>query len=843
MLNRFTEKAQNVLIIAEQLAQQLGSSQIEGQYLLWAILKEGSGVAAQVLKQLGVTLEDVQNAIEKEATGKFAVSRIELSPGVKQSINIANNLSNQMSLSYIGTEHLLLGVLEAPAASMDVWLESACGVKAADIMNLTMNALGYQGISQNRDEGSRSAEATAGKKNKSDTPTLDEYGRDLTAMAKEAKLDPVIGREKEIQRVIQILSRRTKNNPVLIGEPGVGKTAIVEGLAQMVDEGKVPETLSDKRVITMDMSSLVAGSKYRGDFEERLKKIIEEVRDSQKVILFIDELHTLVGAGAAEGAIDAANILKPALSRGELQCIGATTLDEYRQYIEKDAALERRFQPITVGEPTEEDSISILMGLRDKYEAHHGVQITDDAVKAAVRLSIRYLPDRFLPDKAIDLIDEAASKVRLASYIAPTDVKEKEEQLAVLQKEKEAAIAHEEFEQAAKLRDQEKELAKSIEKDRESWKKGKISQQMVVTEAEIAKILADWTGIPIAKMQEEEAERLLKLEETLHERVIGQNQAVNSISRAVRRARAGLKDTKRPVGSFIFLGPTGVGKTELGKALAEALFGSEENMVRLDMSEYMEKHNVSRLVGAPPGYIGYDEGGQLTEAVRRKPYSVILLDEIEKAHPDVFNMLLQVLEDGRLTDSTGRTVDFRNTVIIMTSNLGSSGNNKGGMLGFNIDQSGDRLVEDYEAKKARLMDVLKSTFRPEFLNRIDDIIIFDALTAEDTRKIADLMIKDIQDRLAEQEMTLTLDNDVYDFLAKEGYDAEYGARPLRRTILRLVEDPLSEDILMGKFTAGDAICAHLEDGNINFVKKETAEITEKTDQNSDEQKNEQEKDE
>ncbi|MGI5892306.1 MAG: ATP-dependent Clp protease ATP-binding subunit [Bacillota bacterium] len=836
MLNRFTEKAQKVLIYAEQLAQQLGVEQIEAQHILWAILKEGTGVAAQVLAKAGVRLEDVEAAINPENTGKGpTIERKELSPGVKQVINIANNLSNQMGVSYIGTEHLLLGVLEAPASSMDVWIEDACGVKADDILNSTLKALGYQMIpGSGANEGKNYANTgRASKKGKSSTPTLDEFGRDLTVAAKEAELDPVIGREKEIERVVQILSRRTKNNPVLIGEPGVGKTAIVEGLAQMIIEGKVPETLVNKRVVTLDMSSLVAGSKYRGEFEERLKKVVEEVRGSRNVILFIDELHTLVGAGAAEGAIDAANILKPALSRGELQCIGATTLDEYRKHIEKDAALERRFQPITVGEPTEEDSVDILLGLRDKYEAHHGVEITDEAIKASVKLSIRYLPDRFLPDKAIDLIDEAASKVRLASHTAPSDLKAREEKLAAIQKEKEAAIAGEEFEKAAQLRDQEHALKEEINKERESWKKGKISEKMVVDKEEIAQVLANWTGIPVAKLQEEESQRLLNLEEMLHERVIGQDQAVISLSKAVRRARAGLKDAKRPVGSFIFLGPTGVGKTELAKALASILFGSEENMVRLDMSEYMEKHTVSRLVGAPPGYIGYDEGGQLTEAVRRRPYCVVLLDEIEKAHPDVFNMLLQVLEDGRLTDSTGRTVDFRNTVIIMTSNLGSSVLHKEAVLGFDVSGNKGKEQEDYEVKKNKMMTVLKKTFRPEFLNRIDDIIIFDSLTNENIQEISKLMVKDIQKRLQEQDLSLFLDQDVYAHLSEEGFDPEYGARPLRRAILRLIEDPLSEALLKGEFAAGDKIHGSLKDGQLYFVKeKQTAEINDSKEENT-----------
>ncbi|MCL2816971.1 MAG: AAA family ATPase, partial [Clostridiales bacterium] len=655
----------------------------------------------------------------------------------------------------------------------------------------------------------------AGKSAKSGTPALDEFGHDLTRAAKEDKLDPVIGREKEIRRVIQILSRRTKNNPVLIGEPGVGKTAIVEGLAAMIVQGKVPESLVGKRVIRLDMSSVVAGSKYRGDFEERMKKVVDEIKKNANVILFIDELHTLVGAGAAEGAIDAANILKPALSRGELQCVGATTINEYRKYIEKDAALERRFQPVMTGEPSEEDAIAIMFGLRDRYEAHHRVKITDEALKAAVTLSSRYLPDRFLPDKAIDLIDEASSMVRLSSNTAPPDLKEEEENLNSLRMEKDAAVAAQEFEKAASLRDEERELQQKIAGMRTVWDGEKRGQLCRVDAEQVAEVLSNMTGVPVARLQAAEMAHLLKLEEHLHRRVIGQDEAVKSISSAIRRARAGLKDARRPVGSFIFLGPTGVGKTELAKALANTLFGSDDAMIRLDMSEYMEKHAVSRLVGAPPGYVGYDEAGQLTEAVRRRPYSVLLLDEVEKAHPDVFNILLQILEDGRLTDSTGRTVDFRNTVIIMTSNLGLSNFKREAVMGFKSSETGD----GYEQMKEKVNEALKRAFRPEFLNRVDEMIIFHPLTGEEIGQIARLMVADLQKRMKTQSFTLTLEDEVYDFLAKEGFDEVFGARPLRRAILRLMEDPLSEAILSGQFAEGDRIRAALDgEGKIAFSK-------------------------
>ncbi|HHX50137.1 MAG TPA: ATP-dependent Clp protease ATP-binding subunit, partial [Clostridia bacterium] len=648
------------------------------------------------------------------------------------------------------------------------------------------------------------------------TPTLDSFGRDLTSIAREGKLDPVVGRQKEIERVIQVLSRRTKNNPVLIGEPGVGKTAIAEGLAQRIVDNKVPETLANKRVVTLDMASLVAGSKYRGEFEERMRKVIQEIRTVGNIVLFIDELHTLIGAGAAEGAIDAANILKPALARGELQTIGATTIDEYRKHIEKDAALERRFQPIMVGEPTVEETIEILKGLRDRYEAHHRVTISDEALVAAAKLSDRYISDRFLPDKAIDLIDEAASRVRLDIHTAPPQVKELEARLEKTKNEKEAAVNAQEFETAASLRDEEQKIRSQLEQVKKAWNDKRGKEDSVVGEENIASIVSSWTGIPVTRLEEKETERLLKLEEILHKRVIGQEEAVKALAKAVRRARAGLKDPKRPVGSFIFLGPTGVGKTELARALAEALFGDEEAMVRLDMSEYMEKHTVSRLVGAPPGYVGYEEAGQLTEAVRRHPYSVILLDEIEKAHPEVFNILLQVLEDGRLTDAKGRTVDFRNTVIIMTSNVGAGTLRRQGRVGFG---GAETEADAYEKMKDNIMSELKKTFRPEFLNRVDEPVVFHSLNREHIKRIVDLMIEELNGRLQDHGLKVEVTPAAAEVLTNEGFDENFGARPLRRAILRLIEDPLSDGLLEGKFQEGDTILAEAEEGKIIFRKK------------------------
>jgi len=711
--------------------------------------------------------------------------------------------ARKLGHSYVGTEHILLGLIREGE-----------GVAARVLTNL--------GVSLNKARqqvlqllGSNEANSHGGSSSSASTPTLDGLARDLTAIAREGSLDPVIGRNKEIQRVIEVLSRRTKNNPVLIGEPGVGKTAIAEGLAQQIIQNEVPEILRDKRVMTLDMGTVVAGTKYRGEFEDRLKKVMDEIRQAGNIILFIDELHTLIGAGGAEGAIDASNILKPSLARGELQCIGATTLDEYRKYIEKDAALERRFQPIQVDEPTVEESIQILEGLRDRYEAHHRVSITDEAIEAAVKLSDRYISDRFLPDKAIDLIDEAGSKVRLRSYTTPPNLKELELKLETIRKEKDAAVQSQEFEKAASLRDSEQRLREELEETKKTWKEKQGQENSEVTVDDIAHVVSSWTGIPVSKLASTETERLLNLEEILHSRVIGQEEAVKSVAKAVRRARAGLKDPKRPIGSFIFLGPTGVGKTELARALAEAMFGDEDAMIRIDMSEYMEKHSTSRLVGSPPGYVGFEEGGQLTEKVRRKPYSVILLDEIEKAHPDVFNILLQVLEDGRLTDSKGRTVDFRNTVLILTSNVGAESLKRNKYVGFSI-QDGE---QDYKDMKSKVMEELKKAFRPEFLNRIDEIIVFHALEKPHLKQIVTLMADQLMNRLKEQEMDLEMTEAAKDKITEEGFDPEYGARPLRRAIQKFIEDRLSEELLKGNIGTGQHILIDVENGE--FTVKST----------------------
>ncbi|NLC38454.1 MAG: ATP-dependent Clp protease ATP-binding subunit, partial [Clostridia bacterium] len=746
-------------------------------------------------------------------------------------LELALDESRRQGVNYIGTEHILLGLIRE-GEGIAARVLANMGVTAADIRKQVVELLGGSsapeqpsfslgdlfGFMGGSGPGASGAQASTGKKGKGsgNTPTLDSFGRDLTSIAREGNLDPVVGRQKEIERVIQVLSRRTKNNPVLIGEPGVGKTAIAEGLAQMIVDNKVPETLANKRVVTLDMANLVAGSKYRGEFEERMRKIIEEIRAAGNIILFIDELHTLIGAGAAEGAIDAANILKPALARGELQTIGATTIDEYRKHIEKDAALERRFQPIMVGEPTVEETIEILKGLRDRYEAHHRVKISDEALVAAAKLSSRYISDRFLPDKAIDLVDEAASRVRLEMHTAPPQVKELEAKLEKIRNEKEAAVNSQEFETAAKLRDEEQKIKSQLEQLKKDWNDKRGKEEAVVGEENIAAIVSSWTGIPVARLEEKETDRLLKLEEILHQRVIGQEEAVKALAKAVRRARAGLKDPKRPIGSFIFLGPTGVGKTELARALAEALFGDEDAMIRLDMSEYMEKHTVSRLVGAPPGYVGYEEAGQLTEAVRRSPYSVILLDEIEKAHPEVFNILLQVLEDGRLTDAKGRTVDFRNTVIIMTSNVGAGTLRQQGRVGFG---GGETEADAYEKMKENIMSELKRTFRPEFLNRLDELVVFHALNRDHIKRIVDLMINELNGRLKEQGLKVEITPAAAEILTDEGFDENFGARPLRRAILRLIEDPVSDGLLEGKFQEGDVIIADGKDGKIVFEKK------------------------
>ncbi len=800
MFGRFTERAQKVLMFAREEAKLTNYPYIGTEHLLLGLIREGESVAAKILSAVGMDVDKVREAIAQmvEAGKEQAPAEPALTARAKKVLELSLDEARRMSHSYVGPEHLLLGLIRE-GEGVAAQILTAYGADYRKVRTMVAHLQGGQAPA----EGQAQGQAKGGG-----TQTLDQFGRDLTVMAKEDKLDPVVGRDKEIERVIQVLSRRTKNNPVLIGEPGVGKTAVAEGLAQRITAGNVPETLANKRVVTLDMGSLVAGTKYRGEFEERLKKIIEEIRQAGNIIMFIDELHTLVGAGAAEGAIDAANILKPALARGELQCIGATTLDEYRKHIEKDAALERRFQPITVMEPTVEETIQILKGLRDKYEAHHRVRITDAALEAAAKLSSRYITDRFLPDKAIDLMDEAGSRIRLQAFVPPPELKDLEKELEILQKEKEAAVNGQEFEKAAELRDQEQKLRAQLEERREAWKQRKSNAELVVDEEAIAQIVSSWTGVPVRKLAEEETERLLRMEDVLHQRVVGQDEAIRAISRAIRRARAGLKNPKRPIGSFIFLGPTGVGKTELARALAEVLFGSEDAMVRIDMSEYMEKFAVSRLVGAPPGYVGYEEGGQLTEAVRRRPYTVVLLDEIEKAHPDVFNILLQVMEDGRLTDAKGRTVDFRNTVLIMTSNVGIQTIQREVTLGFRM---GDRKESGYEDMKKKITEELRRTFRPEFLNRVDETIVFHALTVEHIKEIVSLMLKEVAERMRENEVEIEVAEPVKDLLVKEGFDEAYGARPLRRAILRLVEDRLSEEFLRGTFQPGSKVQLELDE--------------------------------
>ena len=812
MYGRFTEKAQHVIYYAQEEARAMNYPAVGTEHLLLGILREGESVASKALTNMGVDLQKTREIVlQLLSPGQDPVGdEIAITPRVKKVLVLAQDEAAHWGVNYIGTEHLLLGILrEGEGVASQVLAQ--LGVEPEKVRKQVIALLGG---ANPMDVNTGSAKGMGGK----NRPTLDEFGRNLNEMVRQGKIDPVIGRETEIERVIQVLCRRTKNDPALVGDPGVGKTAIAEGLAQRIVAGKVPELLKDKEIITLDMGSLVAGSKYRGDFEERLKKIMDEVKADQNVILFIDEMHTLIGAGSAEGALDAANILKPELARGDIQCIGATTLDEYRKHIEKDAALERRFQPITVNEPTQEDTIAILKGIRDKYEAHHGVEISDGAIEAAVKLSSRYITDRFLPDKAIDLIDEAASRVRLQTYTAPVDVKTLEDEIERLSKEKEAAVVSQEYEKAAQYRDEEKQKRAELEKLTEEWKSQTTTETKVVTEEEIAAIVSNWTGVPVTKLQEEDTQRLLHMEEILHQRVIGQDEAVKAVSRAVRRAQSGLKNPKRPIGSFLFLGPTGVGKTELARALAEVLFDNEDAIVRIDMSEYMEKFSVSRLVGAPPGYVGHDEGGQLTEAVRRKPYSIVLLDEIEKAHPDVFNILLQVLDDGRLTDSQGRTVDFKNTVIIMTSNIGASNIKTAGTMGFSADTAGEEQKAAYDKMKARVMDALKATFRPEFLNRVDETIVFHALEKEHILSIVDLMMQDLHKRLQEQDIKMEVSAEAKEKLVEEGYDPAYGARPLRRTIQRLVEDPLAEDLLQGRYTAGDTVKVDVTKDGITLLK-------------------------
>ena len=811
MMQRFTDDAQRVLSFAQEAALELGHDYVGTEHVLIGLTKVKNGVAAKALEELNIVTEDIFEAVEEQVgRGNKKATSIYMTPRVKNVLELAVQVANRMNHNYVGTEHILLGLL-SDGGGVAVGILRAMNIRTDDIVEAIRHILGSS------TNGNHSGQE--GANNNGDLGELTDFATDLNESAKQGKIDPVIGRDTEIQRVIQILSRRTKNNPVLIGEPGVGKTAIAEGLAQRIVNGNVPEILRNKRIISLSISSMLAGAKYRGEFEERLKKAIDEVQQHDDMIIFIDEIHTLVGAGATEGAMDAANILKPALARGEFQVIGATTLDEYKKHIEKDAALERRFQPVQVGEPNEEDALEILRGLRDRYEAFHKAKITDEALKAAVTLSSRYITDRFLPDKAIDVVDEAASKVRMKVFSAAPDVKALEDRLNTVKKEKEAAVTSQDFEKAAKLRDEEQSLVKEID-DKKTVAKEESDQKLIVTEEDIAAVVAQWTGIPVTKIAEEESETLLHLEDELHKRVIGQDDAVTAVAKAVRRARAGLKDPKRPIGSFLFLGPTGVGKTELARALASSLFGDESAMIRLDMSEYMEKHTVSRLVGAPPGYVGYEEGGQLTDAVRRKPYSVILLDEVEKAHADFFNILLQVLDDGRLTDSQGRTVDFRNTVIIMTSNLGAKALHKNSTeLGFLAPKkaeshTNDSKTKDFKEAKKSVLDAVKRHFRPEFLNRIDEMIVFHPLTEEDLTKIVTILMSDVTKRLEERDLHLEITPEAMKLLVKEGSDFTMGARPLKRAIQRLIEDPVSDLILKGEAIAGKTIKANAKDNDI-----------------------------
>ena len=824
MFERFTEKAIKVIMLAQEEARRLGHNFVGTEQVLLGLIGEGTGVAAKTLKSMGVNLKDARAEVEKIIGRGFVAVEIPFTPRAKRVLELSWDEARQLGHNYIGTEHLLLGLIRESEGVAARVLENL----GVDLNKIRSNVVKILGESKPQTVSSGASSSSTSSTTKAKTPSLDEFGTDLTLAASELRLDPVIGREKEIERVIQILARRTKNNPVLLGEPGVGKTAVVEGLALRIVNSEVPDILDGKKVIQLDMGLLIAGTKYRGEFEERLKKIMDEIRQAGNIILVIDEMHTLIGAGAAEGAIDAANILKPALSRGEIQVIGATTLDEYRKHIEKDTALERRFQSVLIEEPSIDDSIEIIRGIKPKYEEHHRLIISDDAIVSSVKLSSKYITDRFLPDKAIDVLDEACSKVRLKVSSLSPEGKELDKELRCIIKEKEEAIRNQEFEKASQLRDDEANMKEKIREVSEKWRNEHDANKPVVTEENVAEVIGMMTGVPVTKLTESESDRLLNLEKVLHERVIGQNDAIVAISKAIRRARVGLKSPNRPIGSFIFCGPTGVGKTELAKALSEAVFGSEDNMVRVDMSEFMEKHSTSKLIGSPPGYVGYDDGGSLTETIRKKPYSVILFDEIEKAHPDVFNIMLQILDDGRLTDSKGRHVNFKNTIIIMTSNVGASMIATQSKLGFVT--ADDEKKDKYEKLKDTVNEEMKKAFRPEFINRIDDIIVFAHLSKEEIRQIVDLMMKDLFKRLDERGLTMEVTDDVKDFLATDGYNEAYGARPLRRLIQRKVEDTLAEEILSGKYHEGDTIVLDMKDGKMFFSKKGDEPKAEKTEE-------------
>ena len=816
MMYKFTKRAEKAIEYANRIALEFGHNYIGTEHLLYGLLKEGSGVASKVLENQGITPEQIEEQIDALVGKNEEIGEEEIlgfTPRTKRVIETAFIEAKKLGSDFIGTEHLLIGIMrEGDSVAVRILLN--LNVNPQKLYNEIVKVLNDDESILNEEKKSTNSKVGASY---NQTQTLNQYGTDLTKRAIEGKLDPVIGRKNEIERVIQILSRRMKNNPCLIGEPGVGKTAVVEGLAQKIVAGDVPESLKDKRVVTLDITSMVAGAKYRGDFEDRIKKCLNEVKKAKDVILFIDEIHTIVGAGSAEGAVDAANILKPLLARGEIQLIGATTLNEYRKYIEKDSALERRFSPVTVTEPSSEDTLKILEGIKDKYEAHHNVKITEEAMKAAVDLSVRYINDRFLPDKAIDLIDEAASKVRMRAYTVPDSLKKLEEEISAISKEKEEAVRSQDFEKAATLRDKEHEAKDKLEKEKQKWESKNSKEVITLTEEDIAEVISSWTRIPVKKLTQDENEKLRNLEKSLHERVIGQNEAVEAVAKAIRRGRVGLKDPNRPIGSFLFLGPTGVGKTELSKALAESLFGNEDSMIRIDMSEYMEGHSVSKLIGSPPGYVGFEEGGQLTEKIRRNPYSVILFDEIEKAHPDVMNMLLQILDDGRLTDSNGRTVNFKNTVIIMTSNIGARLITDKKTLGFTSKEENKEDKKEYEDIKKDVLAELKKEFKPEFINRIDEIIVFHKLQKEEMRQIVDIMLKQVIKRMEVQNIKIKIDDDVKDKIIEEGTDTNYGARPLKRTIQNLLEDKIAEAILDGKISKDKEVKIGLnKDGEIEI---------------------------